>query len=71
MAAYPASYHWKKADYFTLLLKGEKNGCSALEYLVDDLHQSKELTVHAFISHAGSEDFLWSLVRFLGNRNPR
>ncbi|XP_067940759.1 uncharacterized protein [Watersipora subatra] len=72
MSSYPSSsYHWRKKDYFALLLNGEAAGCSALEFLVDDLHQCKELTVHTFLSHAGSEDFLWSLVRFLGNSNPR
>lgn len=64
-------HHWEETDYFALLLKGEAQACSALEYLVDDLHQSKDLTVFSFLDHAGSEDLLWSLAKFLGNVNPR
>ena len=63
--------HWRDVDYFTYLLKDLDSACSALEYMVDDLHLDKDHTVGIFLDHAGSEDFLWSLVKFLGNSNPR
>ena len=63
--------HWRDVDYFTYLLKDVDSACSALEYMVDDLHLDKDHTVGIFLDHAGSEDFLWSLVKFLGNSNPR
>lgn len=63
--------HWNDSDYFALLLKTNSAAYSALEYLVDDLHVDKDATVKRFLKHAGSEDFLWGLVKFIGNEDPR
>jgi len=63
--------HWHDEDYFGSLVCGEEEAFSALEFLIDDLHVSKELTVHRFLGDAGSEDFIWSLVKFLGSRDSR
>ncbi len=49
----------------------DKRGYGALEMLVDDLHTEKEKTISRFLCHSGSEDFLWCLVRLLGNEDPR
>jgi len=63
--------HWEEKDYFGLLLRSGDQAFSTLELLVDDLHADKDSTVTVFLDHAGSEDFLWALVKFLGNSNPR
>ncbi|XP_052214678.1 uncharacterized protein LOC127833449 isoform X2 [Dreissena polymorpha] len=62
---------WQKEDYFSLLMSTDKKSFSALEMLVDDLHADKEKTVNKFLCHSGSEDFLWGLVRLLGNDTAR
>ncbi|KAK3755553.1 hypothetical protein RRG08_012775 [Elysia crispata] len=49
----------------------DRRSHSALEMLVDDLHAEKERTISTFLCHSGSEDFLWGLVRLLGNDTPR
>ena len=63
--------NWKVNDYFSLLMHGDKRSHAALEMLVDDLHADKENSINRFLSHSGSEDFLWGLVRLLGNTNSR
>ena len=63
--------NWKKNDYFSLLMHGDKRSHAALEMFVDDLHAHKESSISKFLSHSGSEDFLWGLVGLLGNTNPR
>ena len=65
------SCSWMKEDYFALLMLTDKRAHGALEMLVDDLHTEKEKSVNAFLCHSGSEDFLWGLVRLLGNDNSR
>jgi len=62
---------WQKEDYFSLLMASDKRSYTALEMLVDDLHADKEKTVNKFLCHSGSEDFLWGLVRLLGNDTAR
>ncbi|XP_053381266.1 uncharacterized protein LOC123564877 isoform X2 [Mercenaria mercenaria] len=62
---------WQKEDYFSMLMCNDKRSFTALEMLVDDLHADKERTVNTFLCHSGSEDFLWGLVRLLGNDTPR
>ncbi|KAF6033757.1 hypothetical protein EB796_007939 [Bugula neritina] len=44
--------HWHDEDYFGSLVCGEEEAFSALEFLIDDLHVSKELTVHRFLGDA-------------------
>ncbi|XP_078604221.1 uncharacterized protein LOC144877980 isoform X4 [Branchiostoma floridae x Branchiostoma japonicum] len=58
-------------EYFSSLLCKDKRSHEALEMLVSDLHADKEGTVSTFLSHSGSEDFLWGLVRLLDTDNPR
>ncbi|XP_066293639.1 uncharacterized protein [Branchiostoma lanceolatum] len=58
-------------EYFSSLLCKDKRSHEALEMLVSDLHADKEGTVNTFLSHSGSEDFLWGLVRLLDTDNPR
>ena len=58
-------------DYFAMLLQRDRRSHEGLELLVDDLHAEKERTIGKFLSHSGSEDFLWGLVRLLGNDNTR
>ncbi|XP_070532049.1 uncharacterized protein [Ptychodera flava] len=66
------SLHWKEREYFPLLmLRDTGEAHAALEYFVDDLHKDKARTVNSFISHSGSEDFLWGLVRLLSAKNSR
>ena len=36
-----------------------------------DLHTDKERSINRFLTHSGSEDFLWGLIRLLGNKNAR
>ena len=62
---------WQKEDYFSLLMCSDKRAYGALEMLVDDLHTDKERSVGCFLSHSGSEDFLWGLVRLLGSDTAR
>lgn len=63
--------NWAVNDYFAMLLHRDKRSHAALEMLVDDLHTDKESTISTFLCHSGSEDFLWGLVRLLGNTNSR
>ena len=63
--------NWKKNDYFSLLMHGDKRSHAALEMFVDDLHADKGNSISKFLGHSGSEDFLWGLVRLLGNSNSR
>lgn len=64
-------FHWDKEDYFPYLIRDYKQSIIALEYLVDDLHGDKELTIARFLAHCGSEDFLWGIVRLMGAENLR
>ncbi|RUS79908.1 hypothetical protein EGW08_012346 [Elysia chlorotica] len=63
--------NWIREDYFAQLMCADRRSHSALEMLVDDLHAEKERTISTFLCHSGSEDFLWGLVRLLGNDTPR
>ena len=63
--------NWNAGDYFSMLMHRDKRSHAALEMLVDDLHANKEKTINRFLCHSGSEDFLWGLVKLLGNSNPR
>ena len=63
--------NWQASDYFSLLLHRDKRADAGLEMLVDDLHADKERTISRFLCHSGSEDFLWGLVRLLGNTDSR
>ena len=63
--------NWVANDYFSMLIQRDKRAHVALEMLVDDLHSDKERTIGKFLQHSGSEDFLWGLVRLLGNTNSR
>ncbi len=63
--------NWQRQDYFPCLLQEGKTAQTSLEMLVDDIHTQKTKTIGAFLSHAGSEDFLWALVRFLNHSNTR
>ena len=63
--------NWVREDYFALLMSGDRRSHTALEMLVDDLHAEKERTISTFLCHSGSEDFLWGLIRLLGNDTPR
>ena len=38
---------------------------------VDDIHVNKELTIKHFLSHCGSEDFLWGIVKLMSSENLR
>ena len=38
---------------------------------MDDLHISKDLTIDKFLSHCGSEDFLWGIVKLMASDNLR
>ncbi|XP_050389238.1 uncharacterized protein LOC126808515 isoform X1 [Patella vulgata] len=58
--------NWNKEDYFPHLLRTDSTSHAALEKLVDDLHAEKDRTISSFLCHSGSEDFLWGLVRLLG-----
>ena len=63
--------NWVREDYFSLLMSGDKRAHTSLEMLVDDLHAEKDRTISTFLCHSGSEDFLWGLIRLLGNDTPR
>ncbi|CAH1785419.1 unnamed protein product [Owenia fusiformis] len=63
--------NWVKGDYFAMLMHTDKRAHGALEMLVDDLHAQKDSTISHFLCHSGSEDFLWGLVKLIGNDNPR
>ena len=65
------SLNFATSDYFSMLLHADKRSHAALEMLVDDLHADKERTIGKFLCHSGSEDFLWGLVKLLGNQNSR
>ena len=65
------SLHWSYNDYFSALLHKDKRAPGALEKLVDDIHTDKDRTINRFLCHAGSEDFLWGLVRLLASTSPR
>ena len=39
--------------------------------IVDDLHNGKEITIEKFLSHCGSEDFLWGLVKLMSYSDSR
>ncbi|KAH9512444.1 hypothetical protein Btru_039590 [Bulinus truncatus] len=65
------SCNWTNSDYFVQLLDRNQLSYAALEMLVDDLHTDKDKTISAFLSHSGSEDFLWVLVQLLGNKTHR
>ena len=65
------SLNWMASDYFSMLLHKDSRSHAALEMLVDDLHCDKDRTINKFLSHSGSEDFLWGLAKLLGNTNPR
>lgn len=63
--------NWMTEDYFSQLICSDRRSHTALEMLVDDLHCEKERTITTFLCHSGSEDFLWGLVKLLGNDMPR
>lgn len=65
--------NWRQDEYFESLLAqpDDPEAHRALELLVDDIHKDKEKTINAFISHYGSEDFLWGIVRLLAEKNAR
>ena len=63
--------NWLKTDYFSHLKTRDKRAHPALELFVDDLHADKDRTIGKFLSHSGSEDFLWGLVALLSNENSR
>lgn len=63
--------NWTKLDYFSQLMSRDPRSFAALEMLVDDLHAEKERTISTFLSHSGLEDFLWGLVRLIGNETTR
>ena len=42
-----------------------------LNFLVDDLHANKELTIEKFLCHSSSEDFLWGIVKLMSSENLR
>ncbi|XP_030853426.1 uncharacterized protein LOC581522 isoform X3 [Strongylocentrotus purpuratus] len=65
--------NWRQDEYFESLLAQPEDpeAHRALELLVDDIHKDKEKTINAFISHYGSEDFLWGIVRLLAEKNAR
>ncbi|XP_074654877.1 uncharacterized protein LOC141908654 [Tubulanus polymorphus] len=63
--------NWLQKEYFFQLMRSHDQAENALEMLVDDLHADKERTIQTFLCHAGSEDFLWALIRLLGNENAR
>ena len=54
-----------------MLMSRDKRSHAALEMLVDDLHTDKDRSINRFLTHPGSEDFLWGLVKLLGNSNAR
>ncbi|GFO49571.1 usherin, partial [Plakobranchus ocellatus] len=62
--------NWIREDYFAHLMCTDRRSHTALEMLVDDLHAEKDRTISTFLCHSGSEDFLWGLVRLLGNDTP-
>lgn len=64
-------FHWNVEDYFPRLIQSQKAAVSALEFLVDDIHVNKELTIDKFLEHYGSEDFLWGLVKLMSSENLR
>ncbi|XP_064616049.1 LOW QUALITY PROTEIN: uncharacterized protein LOC135480207 [Liolophura sinensis] len=65
------SCQWGGSDYLSALMSGDKRSHTALERLVDDLHSDKDQAVNTFLSHSGSEDFLWGLVKLVANGNSR
>ena len=65
------SLHLAKRDYLADLIHRDKRAQLALEMLVDDIHVNKDVTVYKFLSHSGSEDFLWGILRLLSNGNSR
>ena len=38
---------------------------------MDDIHVNKELTIKQFLTHCGSEDFLWGIVKLMSSENLR
>ncbi len=54
----------------SLIQHGERTG-QALENLVDEFHNDKELCSYQLLNHAGSEDILWGIVRLLGSKDAR
>lgn len=60
-----------RAD-FELLLSANKDKCfAALDSLVEELNANKKRTVSKFLSHEGSEDFLWALVGMVASSVQR
>lgn len=59
--------NWRREEYFESLLAqpDDVESHRALELLVDDIHKDKAKTINAFLTHYGSEDFLWGIVRLL------
>ncbi|XP_064649082.1 uncharacterized protein LOC135501149 isoform X2 [Lineus longissimus] len=71
MSSETQKLNWLGNDYFVSLMLANEHSHSALEMLVDDLHTDKERTISQFLCHSGSEDFLWGLIRLLGDSSSR
>ena len=53
------------------LIKHDEKTPEALENLVDELHNDKELAAYQLLNHPGSEDLLWGIIRLLASKDPR
>ena len=49
---------------------GDKTA-DALEELVDEIHEDKELCCYQLLNHPGSEDILWGIIRLIGSKDER
>ena len=43
----------------------------AIERLVDELREDRELCCYQLLNHPGSEDILWGIVRLLASKNAK
>ena len=43
----------------------------AVERLVDEFHNDKELCCYQLLNHPGSEDILWGIVRLLASKDAK
>lgn len=54
-----------------LINHDEEKTPEALERLVEEFHDEKELCCYQMLNHPGSEDILWGIIRLLACKDPR
>ncbi|XP_039270176.2 uncharacterized protein LOC120344915 isoform X1 [Styela clava] len=58
-------------NFDDLLSSKEVRTAEALDGLVEQININKERTIYDFLSHSGSEDFLWALIHMLSSKTIR